>query len=197
MPLSSPLPRPQIPSSSSGNEHGAGSPSGQPAEAWQEFDTDPAALNSAALNRSFIFPNMLHVSSKPASCRAIPDAMSIALCCAESEAEEGSGAAAVQRCCSSSQRCLGRQLRLPSAPLTQGNSQIKLFPLLPGSVFPYCCSALKARLVLEVSLPRWGNYCRFPPCQDFTDPPSKLAGAGTSQFIFKGCSIDARLTGDI
>lgn len=50
-----------------------------------------------------------------------------------------------------------------------GNSQIKLFPLLPGSAFPYCCSALKVCLVLEIPLPCWGNYCRFPPCQDFTD----------------------------
>lgn len=106
---------------------------------------------------SFVFPNTLHVSSKSQSCRAIPGTTSIGLGCAESEAEERSGAAAVQQRSGSFRRRSSRRLHLPRAPLTPGNSQIQPFPLLPGSVFPDCCSALNACLVLDVPPPHGGE----------------------------------------
>lgn len=66
---------------------------------------------------------------------------------------------------------LGQAAVAPQGTAHTGNSQITLFPLLLSSVFPGCCSALKVCLVLDVPLPHWGNYCCFPPHQEFTDHP--------------------------
>lgn len=155
MSLLSPLPPPQTPFSSLSNEHGAGHPNGRSGEAWRECDT--VALEWAQLH----FPE--HAAR-------LLQAMALALRAVLSqrlrkgaERQQFSGVAALP------QDAQAGSSSSPGHHSPQGSNQIKLFPLLPGLVFPCCCSALEVCLALDVPTPCWGNYCCFPPHQDFTD----------------------------
>lgn len=145
-------------------------PMGQTGEAWWEFDADHAALNLALLH----FPEH---AAHPLRARELWGCTwhhnhSPGLCWVRRWGKEWS--------CSSSValqwlRLFPAMLRLPRASLTQGNSQITLFPLLPSSVFPDCCSALKLCLVLDVPLPLWGNYCCFSTMSGFYWSPVQIS----------------------